>query len=322
MRSDSLDTLYFSTFSTVDTFYLNESRPDILNNKFISLQSNLNRSQYSWWDCGSNSLIQGASGKHFSPTKQGTYKVIVADNLSNTFCNDTSNCFTTVPVQANVSTRGIDYLRSSGSDGISSWYDCDLRQIISGANKNYFVPTKAGRYAAIKTIYSYSDTSNCINTVILSNSVTLSNNDSLHAKMSGVYYQWFNCSTNLPIAGATNQNFKPQDTGYYKVVVSAYGYSETSVCIPVLAIGLYENNFNQEVSFYPNPTNGTITVRLAREAQNISVQIRNIQGQLVQKQQFKNQSNFEVDIQGSSGIYFIQLTNEKGEKANLKIVKQ
>jgi len=48
----------------------------------------------------------------------------------------------------------------------------------------------------------------------------------------------------------------------------------------------------------------------------------NIQGQVVQELQINNQNALELELKGKAGIYFIQLTNEKGERVNLKVVKQ
>jgi hypothetical protein len=78
----------------------------------------------------------------------------------------------------------------------------------------------------------------------------------------------------------------------------------------------------QYISLYPNPTNGQFSIALGASADCVEVQIRNIQGQLVQEQQFLNQSNLELDIKGKAGVYFIHVTNDKGERANLKVVKQ
>ena len=244
-----LDTLYFSTFSTLDTLFMIGSAPRVLDIKNVRLQSSIERKSYQWVDCNTNQPLVADTFKTFIPTAAGSYKVVTA----NKGCSGTSSCF---------------------------------------------------------------------QTVALSDSVFLYNNDSLQAKTAGVLYQWYNCSTNLPITGATSQTFKPQDTGYYKVVVKAYGYSDTSSCVPVLAIGLNENKFHEEVSYFPNPNNGQITINLERVAHKVEVQVRNIQGQLVQTDLLLNDKTFKIELNQPSGIYFIQLTNEKGERANLKLVKQ
>jgi len=53
----------------------------------------------------------------------------------------------------------------------------------------------------------------------------------------------------------------------------------------------------------------------------LQLSIRNIHGQVVMEADFEAQNLLEVDIPGKAGLYFIQLTNKQGERANLKVVK-
>lgn len=52
----------------------------------------------------------------------------------------------------------------------------------------------------------------------------------------GASYQWFNCSNNIPINGATNKTFHVPDNNAYSVIVSQNGCTDTSTCIQI-----YEN---------------------------------------------------------------------------------
>ena len=80
--------------------------------------------------------------------------------------------------------------------------------------------------------------------------------------------------------------------------------------------------FQNQIVLYPNPTSGVVILNGLSITGEYNVVIRNIQGQLVQEQQFKNKSNLEIDLKCKAGVYFIQVRNEKGETANLKVVKQ
>jgi PKD repeat protein len=44
-------------------------------------------------------------------------------------------------------------------------------------------------------------------------------------------YQWFDCNTMMPVAGATGDTFDPDTTGTYAVAISHQGCSDTSVCM-------------------------------------------------------------------------------------------
>jgi len=78
----------------------------------------------------------------------------------------------------------------------------------------------------------------------------------------------------------------------------------------------------QRVSVYPNPTNGNVYIQTPKNDESLHLRVRNIQGQLVQSQVYSNQSTIDFTIEGKSGVYILELTNEKGERANLKIIKQ
>ena len=81
-------------------------------------------------------------------------------------------------------------------------------------------------------------------------------------------------------------------------------------------------SFKEQLNFYPNPTNGNITISLQKAEGVLQLQVRNMHGQLVKQQQFLNQQQLQIELEGKAGIYFLQLTNENGERANLKVVKQ
>ena len=146
-------------------------------------------------------------------------------------------------------------------------------------------------------------------------------NHVLSANVGYGRFQWYDCNKQSIILDSVSQTFVPRDTGSYAVILYQYGCVDTSNCILYFPVGLSENNFQNQVTYFPNPTSGLININLANQ-ENVLVQIRNIQGQLVQEQQFKNKSNLEIDIECKAGVYFIQMRNEKGETANLKVVKQ
>ena len=75
---------------------------------------------------------------------------------------------------------------------------------------------------------------------------------------------------------------------------------------------------DESISVYPNPTNSIVTIKCNNSMQ--SVQLYDVQGRLLQTQIINNQTT-TVDLsQQSSGIYFVKVTSENGEKVE-KIVK-
>ena len=52
------------------------------------------------------------------------------------------------------------------------------------------------------------------------------------------------------------------------------------------------------------------------------LEVRDIQGRLLESRRESNQIRIELDLKGNAGIYFLSLIDEKGERANFKVVKQ
>lgn len=89
-----------------------------------------------------------------------------------------------------------------------------------------------------------------------------------------------------------------------------------------LITGIAKQSLLEKETLYPNPTTGQINLSLNSEVREATIQIRNIQGQLIQQEYFQNQSSLNFNIDGEAGVYFISLTDEKGERANFKVVKR
>ena len=76
------------------------------------------------------------------------------------------------------------------------------------------------------------------------------------------------------------------------------------------------NNFKS----YPNPTNGQLSIDLGEQLPATEVTITNILGQEISKQQFKNTSLLNLEIEGESGVYFLSFKAGQNT-AILKVLK-
>lgn len=82
----------------------------------------------------------------------------------------------------------------------------------------------------------------------------------LTANQTQVSYQWIDCATGQPVAGATSQTFQPAVTGEYAAIISNNVCTDTTECVLVDYSGLDE--FESDLlNIYPNPTNtGLFTI--------------------------------------------------------------
>ncbi|MCR9174212.1 MAG: T9SS type A sorting domain-containing protein [bacterium] len=82
----------------------------------------------------------------------------------------------------------------------------------------------------------------------------------LTANQTGATYQWIDCGTGQPIAGAVGQGYQPTVTGEYAAIVTTGSCSDTTECVLVDFTGIDELN-SDYINIYPNPTNtGVFTV--------------------------------------------------------------
>lgn len=80
-----------------------------------------------------------------------------------------------------------------------------------------------------------------------------------------------------------------------------------------ITTGIKQNTL-ENISFFPNPTNGAITIKGLKEKGNVKV--FNSTGQVI----FDQLSDEQIDISGNpAGLYFMRITNEDGNSVTEKI---
>jgi hypothetical protein len=120
-------------------------------------------------------------------------------------------------------------------------------------------------------------------------------------------YQWINCSNNTAIAGATSQSYIATANGSYAVIVTKNGCTDTSACVNITGLGVDDLNF-EDVSIYPNPSNGKITVSFNKEVTLKSFVIRDVTGRLVREEKPQTTTGITFDISTEAqGVYFLNI---------------
>lgn len=137
---------------------------------------------------------------------------------------------------------------------------------------------------------------------------------------SAATYQWY--LNGEQIVGATNQTYTPTVSGIYLVRITdangcAFYYSNDITFTMGTNIGIssYENNKNLTV--YPNPTTGIITIDsdLLKKGE-FEVAVYDVYGKLL----LKNKNNLSIDLSTlDNGIYFVSISSESLGTINKKI---
>lgn len=86
-------------------------------------------------------------------------------------------------------------------------------------------------------------------------------------------------------------------------------------------VGVWENNFSNNIMVYPNPTNGELSIDLGSNYNNVSVIVSNLLGQIIHNKNFSNSSLLQLNIPGEAGLYFIEVSSGD-KKAILKVMKK
>jgi uncharacterized delta-60 repeat protein len=161
------------------------------------------------------------------------------------------------------------------------------------------------------TIYSVSD----IGTSLSANSTITANNPNAS-------YQWLNCNDNYAlIAGANSQTFIPVENGSYAVQLIENGCADTSACVVVSSLALYEKSMDYLFSIYPNPTQGDLSVLSNKQFHNASITVRNTLGQEVAQHRFSGTTQTSLHLNGPAGVYFIEILDE-GKRMVFNVIKE
>lgn len=144
------------------------------------------------------------------------------------------------------------------------------------------------------------------------------NGDATITASTGTSYQWIDCATNNPIAGATSQTYTATANGDYAVIVTnAGGCSDTSACVTIDYIGLDELS-NAGIQIFPNPTSGDvfITMTTATEA---TIEVVDAKGKLLNTLKVMNGEKVSL-ASYEVGVYFLRIKTNSGSAIE-RIVK-
>lgn len=147
--------------------------------------------------------------------------------------------------------------------------------------------------------------------------------------LTGTNQVWANSlaidrDNNLYITGYFNEtaDFDPSSS-IYNLTSPAIGYD---IFINKLStndiLGLEQNGFKGGIKIFPNPTEGNLIVEFDSEHDDLDIVLRNILGQVISTNFISTKKRIEIEINEESGIYLLEIADQKNHKAVVKIIKK
>jgi hypothetical protein len=182
--------------------------------------------------------------------------------------------------------------------------------------------TTSGTYTHVGTNASGCTLTTTLNLTINSVDVSVVVSDpTITANASGASYQWIDCNNgNAIIPGATAQAFTPTANGNYAVILTTANCSDTSACQAITTIGIGEYNTSAFL-VYPNPTSGSLKVILGEQYQRASIQLFNALGQEVFHKTYTSTNEITFEIDGATGVYFLEIESAEEVLGRVRVVK-
>ena len=249
---------------------------------------------------------------------------LVSPNVATTFCNSVNTL--------------LSVTNANGSVGQYIWFRNGGAAPSPNTGLNY-VPQASGTYSvraypdpSAQCTY-YKESAPVELTVANVPQVTISLSGKaliVDNPQAGLSYQWYliNASgTSTAIPGATNNAYSPSTTGlYYVVAKNTLGCTSQSKSIYYSNVGISDPSFAASLQVYPNPSAGEFNIQFnLSNAENVTVLVKNMQGQEVAKRSLGVVSQIKTNLDLSNlanGIYFMEVVTGNSGKATVKLSKQ
>ncbi len=197
------------------------------------------------------------------------------------------------------------------------WLDCTYNQLISidlsqnvsliwlKCYYNQLAELDISQCPVFNTLYSYNNSLTCLNLKNGNNinffDLNTSNNSSLSCievdNVSWATSNWTYSNGNIDAASSFSTN-----------------------CGNACSVGINEISLSN-LSLYPNPTTGNITIDLGEVYQDVKATLTNSLGQVVLSQNYNSTAFIYLDLDYPKGLYFLTLETN-GEVISKKIIKQ
>ena len=276
--------------------------------------------------------VNGSTGTTLNVTASGSYTVKINLNgcesaVSSAIVVTVNSIPATPTITAGANTTfcngGSVTLSSDASSG-NQWYKDGVA--IIGSTGVTLNATASGNYSAKVTFNGCeSSVSNAIvvtvNSIPPAPTITQNGNQLTSSAPSG--NQWY--LNNVPVAGATNQNFTPATSGNYSVQITFNNCTSAfSTSFNFTVTGIPNINvFGNQIKVLPNPVTDKLIISQSGPLLNLNIRLYDMNGKLL-KHVRSNLSIIEIGMTGySTGTYIIWIEDTgskiKGKKVIIKM---
>lgn len=152
-----------------------------------------------------------------------------------------------------------------------------------------------------------------IDPTLTKNEITLTSNE------TGASYQWYDCDTDTPLNGETNNSYTAEYNGSFACEVTNGNCTIMSECIEISTVGLIDEKLGR-FKIFPNPAKSKIQVVLPNDLdQKYKAYISDVTGRVVLKTDFYNEGKIDVSSL-NSGTYYLKLAGENKSTSISKFV--
>lgn len=133
-------------------------------------------------------------------------------------------------------------------------------------------------------------------------------------------FQWIDCATYNPIAGAASQSFTPTQNGTYAVIITYGPCYLISGCHTINNVGVNDFMDTDDIEVYPNPTKEYIIVKTTNNTKIDSYKLYSSTNQLIQSKKLTGDKEFKIQLDCPAGLYYLHLQTEEGFTTIIKCV--
>lgn len=129
-------------------------------------------------------------------------------------------------------------------------------------------------------------------------------------------------SENIYTVGSFNYtvDFDPSSITYNLSAIQSYDIYIHKM--NPISLSTLENSFEDNLKIYPIPTEGNLMLEFGKIFENINLVLRNTLGQILDVKSAHHISRMEIQVDEASGIYLLEISDQKNQRAVVRIIKK